>query len=163
MILSNERAFLALVSFSEGTSKAPDPYRVCYGYHHTIVSLSEHPTITGEWRGEQLPDQMCINAGRKPGCVSTAAGKYQLIRPTWIGCRDALKLPDFGPESQDRAALLLISQKGALVDIHNGDIPKAVAKCSDIWASLPGSRAGQPQRGLDALVAAFKSAGGAVA
>jgi muramidase (phage lysozyme) len=163
MILSNERAFLALISFSEGTAKSPDPYRVCYGYRHTIQSLAEHPAVTQEWRGEKLPDAMCANAGLKPGCVSTAAGKYQLIKPTWLACKAKLGLTDFSPDSQDRAALLLVSQRGALTDIHNGDIAKAIAKCSGEWASLPGNRAGQPQRPLGDLLAAFKDAGGVIA
>lgn len=163
MILSNERAFLELIAFAEGTAKAADPYRVCYGYRHTIKSLANHPAVTGEWRGEKLSDAMCRGAGLSPGCVSTAAGKHQIIRPTWLRCQHTLKLPDFSPESQDRAALLLVSEKGALTDIHNGDIAKAIAKCSDIWASLPGNRAGQPQREVETLVAAFKKAGGQVA
>ncbi len=160
MIMSNERAFLAMISFAEGTNKARDPYKVCYGYKHTIVSLSEHPAITKEWMGERLSDAMCLNAGRPPGCVSTAAGKYQIIRPTWVTCRDALKLKDFGPDSQDRAALLLIERRGALTDIHNGEISKAIAKCSSEWASLPGNRAGQPQRPIQGLLVAFQNAGG---
>lgn len=162
-ILANERAFLALIRYSEGTDRAPDPYRVCYGYRHTIVSLADHPAITGEWRGERLPDAMCLGAGLQPGCVSTAAGAYQFIRPTWRGIRNRLRLPDFEPEAQDRAALYLIANRGALEDVHAGRIQTAIVKCAPEWASMPGSTAGQPQRRQSELLAAFESAGGALA
>jgi lysozyme len=163
MILENERAVLKLIQWAEGTDKGEDPYRVCYGYKHTIVSFKDHPSITGEWMGEKLPDWMCRNAGQGPGCVSTAAGAYQMIRPTWRGIRDRLRLPSFDPEYQDRAALYLIANRGALEDVHAGRIKTAIAKCSAEWASLPGNFAGQPQRRQDDLLAAFEQAGGRLA
>lgn len=166
-ILNNERAFLGLIEFAEGTGQRPDthpdPYRVCYSYAHTIISFADHPAITGEWMGEKLPDQMCINAGLKPGCVSTAAGRYQLIRPTWKGVKQRMRLPDFEPASQDRAALYLIANRNALEDVHAGRIQTAVTKCAPEWASLPGNFAKQPQRKQDDLLAAFEKAGGVLA
>ncbi|MFC5607738.1 glycoside hydrolase family 24 protein [Variovorax soli] len=159
-ILRNQQAFLALIRWAEGTDREPDAYRVCYGYKHTIKSLAEHPALSGEWKGERLPDEMCRKAGLGSGCVSTAAGAYQLIKPTWRGVRDRLRLPDFGPENQDRAALYLVANCGALQDVHAGRIRDAVSKCSREWASLPGNFAGQPQRKQDDLIAAFQRAGG---
>lgn len=160
---ANQAAFLKLIRFSEGTDKAADPYRVCYGYRHTIDSMADHPAITGEWKGETLPDAMCRKAGRDPGCVSTAAGAYQLIKPTWRGIRDRLHLPDFSPASQDRAAVWLIGNCGALEDVLAGRIRTAIAKCSREWASLPGNTAGQPQRHEQDLLDAFVKAGGVLA
>jgi muramidase (phage lysozyme) len=168
-MLRNVQAFLDLICFAEGTARHPvtgeqlDPYRTCYGYRHTIIDLAEHPAISGEWKGERLPDKMCRNAGLKPGCVSTAAGKYQMIRNTWRGVRDRLRLPDFGPESQDRAALYLIANCGALEDVHEGRIQTAVTKCSREWASLPGNSAKQPQRKREELLAVFEKRGGVLA
>ena len=168
-ILDNERAFLDLIEFSEGTGRNPhtgeelDPYRTCYGYSHVIASFVEHPAITGEWHGVQLPDEMCRKAKLPPGCKSTAAGRYQLIKPTWIGCRNRLRLRDFEPESQDRAALYLIANRGALEDVHAGRIKTAIVKCSAEWASLPGNWADQPQRHEQDLIAAFQLAGGVLA
>lgn len=162
-MLDNEVAFLSLLRWSEGTDQAPDPYRVCYGFKHTIESLADHPSITGEWMGERLTDEMCAKVGLAPGCVSTAAGAYQFIRPTWRGIRDHLRLPSFEPEFQDRAALYLIANRGALEDVHAGRIQTAIMKCSTEWASLPGNFAGQPQRRQDDLLAAFEGAGGTLA
>ncbi|MBA3588316.1 glycoside hydrolase family 104 protein [Methylibium sp.] len=161
MILANQRAFLALIGFAEGTDREADPYRVCYGYRHTVADLRDHPAITGEWRGEKLPDHLCRNVGLSHGCVSTAAGRYQMIRPTWAGIKKRLRLPDFEAASQDRAALYLIDNCGALEDVHAGRIETAIAKCSREWASLPGNKAGQPQRRRDDLARVFAAAGGA--
>ena len=84
---------------------------------------------------------VCINAGLAPGCVSTAAGAYQIIKSTWQGVRDGL--PDFSPASQDAAAIRLLAQTGALKLILAGDIDGAVEKANNIWASLPNATFGQ--------------------
>lgn len=160
---SNVSAFLGLIAYSEGTAGRADPYRVCYAYRHTIRDLSDHPAITGEWKGEKLSDALCAGAGMRPGCVSTAAGRYQLIKPTWNGARRALNLPDFSPASQDAAAVYLIRQRGAIDDVKEGRLSVAIEKCRREWASLPGAGYGQPERRLSSLVAAFERAGGVVA
>lgn len=156
---ANAQAFLAMIAHSEGTDRAADPYRVCYSYRHTIKDLSDHPAITGEWPGESIASLGPAYAGK----ISTAAGKYQIIKPTWLTCKRALDLPDFSPASQDLAALYLIKRRGALDDIQAGYIAEAIAKCRNEWASLPGGDSGQPQRQLDALLAVFSNAGGFVA
>lgn len=155
----NVAAFLSAIAWAEGTERAADPYRVCYGYRHTIRDLSEHPAVSGEWKGEPLD-----NLGpRYAGKISTAAGRYQIIRPTWERARRALGLADFGPAAQDAAAVWLIRQRGALDAVQAGDLGRAVQLCRAEWASLPGSDAGQPQRRMDQLTAAFEAAGGVLA
>lgn len=160
---TNTRAFLALIAFAEGTDQRSDPYRVCFGYRHTIENLADHPAVTREWLGEKLPDAMCAAAGHKPGCVSTAAGRYQLIRPTWLACKRALGLADFSPASQDAAAVYLIRKRGALDDVKRGRVGDAVAKCRAEWASLPGAGYGQPERAMAQLTQAYVEAGGNLA
>lgn len=160
---TNTRAFLAMISHAEGTDLRSDPYRVCFGYRHTIEDLSDHPAVTREWLGEKLPDAVCLAAGQKPGCVSTAAGRYQLIRPTWLACKRALGLADFSPKSQDDAALYLIKKRGALDDVKRGRVADAVAKVRSEWASLPGAGYGQPERQLAQLTEAYVLAGGNLA
>jgi lysozyme len=169
MILRNERAFLALIEYAEGTGRNPhtgqavDPYRTCYGYAHTIQSFADHPAVTKEWAGERLSAEHCRKAGFNPGCKSTAAGRHQITRTTWLPIKARLKLPDFGPDSQDRAALYLVTECGALEDVHAGRLEQALSKCRSKWASLPGAGFGQPERRISSLVAAFKNAGGTVA
>jgi len=156
----NCAAFLSMISISEGTARAPDSYAVCYGYRHTIQAFADHPAITGEWMGESIANLGTEYAGK----VSTAAGRYQIIRPTWKGCKRALALPDFSPQSQDAAALYLIRQAGALDDVKAGNFEAAVNKCAKEWASLPGANApGQAMRRMDDLRLAFVNAGGTLA
>lgn len=160
---ANVAAFLSVIRKAEGTDQAGDPYRVCYGYKHTITDLSDHPALTGEWRGERLPDAMCKNAGFGPGCVSTAAGAYQIIKPTWVNLRRSLGLFNFGQYSQDGAAIELIRRRGALEDVKAGRIAQAIDKCRNEWASLPGNYARQGQRSMGQLVAWYEQSGGITA
>lgn len=158
----NLAAIREAIAFAEGTATQGDPYRVCFGYRYTIRSLADHPAVTGEWRGEPLSDAMCAGAGYGPGCVSTAAGKYQIKKSTWLGCKSALKLPDFSPASQDRACAYLIEQRGAMADVVAGRFTAAVTKMRKEWASLPGAGYGQGERSIAWLTAKFEQAGGVV-
>lgn len=160
---NNVNAFLYCIRRAEGTAGAADPYRVCFAYKHTIGDLSQHPAISGEWRGERLSDAMCANAGFGPGCVSTAAGAYQIIKPTWRNVAGKLGLTDFGPASQDAACIELIRSRGALEDVKAGRFEIAVNKCRNEWASLPGNYAKQGQRSLTDLVAWYQQNGGTFA
>lgn len=156
---ANLAAFLAMTRHSEGTDKAPDPYRVVYGYSHTIQDLSNHPAITGEWRGEPLDHLGPAYVGK----ISTAAGAYQIIKPTWISLKARLGLPDFTVPSQDAAATELIREAGALDLVNAGRVAEAIGRCHGIWASLPGSTSGQPQRTMADLIQAYGNHGGAFA
>lgn len=156
-------AMLATISKSEGTAGQGDPYRTCFGYKHTIASFVDHPAITGEWRGEPLSDAMCAGAGLGPGCVSTAAGKYQIIKPTWLKLKAKLGLADFSPESQDAAAVELLRQRGALPFLEGGDFAGAVNAARREWASLKGAGYGQGERSIEWLTARFTEAGGVLA
>jgi len=122
-------------------------YSIFYG-GSKFQSFRDHPVITGEKKGVPLPDEMCRAAGLKPGCVSTAAGAYQMIKPTWVRMRDRLNLTDFSPLSQDLAAVGLLDEIGAVDLIYAGDIEGAIHKASKIWASLPGSTAQQNPKAL---------------
>ena len=156
----NIAAFLGVIRQAEGTANAADPYRVCFGYGYTIQNLAQHPAVSGEWRGERLADDMCRNAGFGPGCVSTAAGAYQIIKPTWLAVSRALVLGDFSPGSQDAACIELVRRRGALEDVKAGRIEAAVSKCRNEWASLPGNNAKQGQRSIGQLVAWYQQNGG---
>jgi muramidase (phage lysozyme) len=156
-------AVLAMLKWSEGTANAADSYRVCYAYKHTIASFADHPAITKEWGGEPLSDKMCAGAGLGPGCVSTAAGAYQIIKPTWVKLKAQLNLPDFSPASQDAAAVELLRQRGALAYLERGDLAGAVNAARKEWASLTGAGYGQGERSIAWLTAKFTDAGGVLA
>ena len=143
----NLYAFLGMLKVSEGTA-GPNAYRMMVG-GTLFDSLADHPRVK-VW----LPNL---------GINSSAAGAYQILRTTWDGVRAKLGLPDFSPASQDRAAIELIRQRGALADVRAGRFAVAVEKCRKEWASLPGAGYGQRENSLAKLQAAYVNAGGVVA
>jgi lysozyme len=122
-------------------------YSIFYGGSR-FYDFKDHPVVTGEKRGVPLPETVCKAAGLRAGCVSTAAGAYQIIRPTWIRLRDKYGLPDFGKDSQDAAAIYLLVESGAYDLLVAGDIEGAIKKASKIWASLPGNQYQQNPKSL---------------
>jgi muramidase (phage lysozyme) len=94
---------------------------------------------------------------------STAAGRYQVLHKYFIAYSALLKLPDFGPLSQDRIALQQIRESRALPYIDAGQFAQAVACCNHIWASLFDSPYQQHTNSLEYLQAAYVAAGGALA
>lgn len=169
---ANMIAFLTMLSHSEGTDRrkdalgAPvDPYRCCFQGElspgvakpmHIIQSLNDHPAITGEWRGESL----AFLGPKYVGLVSTAAGRYQINKPTWLDCRRSISLPDFTGPNQDAAAVFLITRAGAADLVNAGNLAGSIPLLHNLWASLPGGTSGQPQNSLVALTVAFTDAGG---
>ena len=156
--LKNRLAFLATIRAAEGTDKVDDPYTTGYGYADLSgYGLDTHPAMNG-WPGVKLPDPYCKAAALSPGCVSTAAGAYQITKPTYLRLMARLKTTDFSPMTQDEMALELAREKGALSEIDNGNIVAAVAHLASVWASLPGSAAGQGTRTVAFIQDAFDTA-----
>jgi muramidase (phage lysozyme) len=137
----NVAAFLYAIRYAENGD--PNLYNQFYGgsFFH---DYSNHPVLTGEKQGVPLSDAMCANAGLGPGCVSTAAGAYQINVPTWNDLNTwGDPLPNFSPASQDEAAIRLLKHDGAYDALIAGDLTQAMAIASGRWASLPYSSAGQ--------------------
>lgn len=146
-VADNVRAFLDMLAYSEGTS-GPDGYRTLFG-GGLFESYLDHPR-------QYFP--FTDGAGRT--LKTSAAGRYQFLARTWDELAKKLGLADFRPSNQDAAALELIRQRGALDDVKSGRVSQAVAKCSKIWASLPGAGYSQPERKLASLLTAYRGAGG---
>ena len=154
-------AFLYMIRTAEHGQWRPDADRYTTFYSGLRFSnLADHPVITGERQGVRLPDRFCRAAGLSPGCVSTAAGAYQIIRPTWNRVRAAgawgPRLPDFGVDSQDEAARRILMQSGALARLDAGDVEGAIRRAATQWASLPGSTSGQPQKSMAQALAYYQ-------
>ncbi|MBB4126237.1 muramidase (phage lysozyme) [Xanthomonas translucens] len=150
---ANVVAFLDMLAWSEGTDNGKQP-TADHGYDVLVGgglfrSYADHPRVLVD-----LP---------KLGIKSTAAGRYQLLQRYYVAYSKSLGLTDFSPLSQDRIALQQIKERGALKLIQAGSIRSAIAKVSNIWASLPGAGYGQHEHKLDDLLAAYKRAGGTVA
>lgn len=162
-------AFLYMIGSAEVSPSAMQSglaYQTFYGGSR-FYDLSDHPVLTGEKQGIRLPDEWCRRAGFGPGCVSTAAGAYQITLSTWgtatrPGVRDAgawgPRLPDFSPASQDEAARRILILCGALPLIEDGDFQGALSRASVRWASLPGSTAGQGGKSFADVFAYYSAA-----
>jgi len=143
VIAQQRAAFLKLIQTTEGTAATTQPYLTLFNYDKSFpANYEDHPANQG-WSGVPLSDDMCKNAGLNPPCHSSAAGAYQITKPTWNRLAQKLGLTSFAPDQQDLAALELIREKGALSLIDENDIGGAVSKVAQIWASLPGNTAGQ--------------------
>ena len=145
----NARRWLNLISFAEGTyGKSGPRYDVTFGYT-PIKDLSKHP------------DRVV----RSGGYSSAAAGAYQFMPSTWQRAASAVGVKDFGPRSQDLAALQLMRWRG--VDPDKASIsPENIAKLSGEWASLPTAKGvsayGQPSKSFDKLLSFAQSQGASV-
>jgi len=164
---SNRAAFLMMLRVAEGTAD-PLGYSALFGHKprrpRTFAGFEDHPRIA-----QQFTD----GAGRK--LWTTAAGAYQFMAAspipgggstkvdTWTRVQRRLGLRDFSPESQDRAALELIREKGALADVDAGRFAEAVAKVRKVWASMPDAGYDQAEKSLDDLRTAYLDAGGYLA
>jgi len=156
-------AFLYMIQAAETGAHAVatgDAYRTLYG-GALFQSMEDHPANLG-WPGVTLPPRMCAAVGLRPGCVSTAAGAFQIIRPTWDRVRKAGRwgpyLYDFSEASQDEAGRRLLIECGALPLIEAGDFDGALRKAAPVWASLPGSTAQQNPKSRAAVYALYSSA-----
>lgn len=162
----NVAAFLLTIRESEDGYLVPDDQRYHMFYGGSLFqNFADHPVITGEKTGIVLPPNFCTAVGLPPGCVSTAAGAYQINKPTWVNFRADLKdgygyLADFTPANQDIAALRIAHSTGALDALESGSFAQAVALASKRWASLAGSTSGQGQHDMATLLSWFQGAGG---
>ncbi|MGO1069575.1 glycoside hydrolase family 24 protein [Lysobacter sp. CA199] len=146
----NVIAFLDMLAHAEGVQRFSEHggYDVLVGGGR-FTSYAEHPRKL-VW----LP---------KYRIHSTAAGRYQFLWKTWNTLRNRLKLSDFGPAAQDRAAIELLRENGSLADIKKGWISSAVRKSRKTWASLPDAGYGQRELPLETLLAVYQKAGGQIA
>lgn len=139
----NMRRYLDVIAFTEGTEK--NGYYTKFG-GGKISDLSRHPNLT--W-------------GRTGDGPTSATGRYQFLTKTWNEQAKLLGLNDFGPESQDLAAVSLIMRRGAVDDILNGDIDNANRKLSKEWASLPYNKSPhQHQKTTEQVLQKWEQLGG---
>ncbi|MBA3953694.1 glycoside hydrolase family 104 protein [Candidatus Dependentiae bacterium] len=134
---SRVKAFLDVIAYAEGTLHI-NGYNTLYG-GQVFYGYSDHPR------------KVLTYMSRRQLLKSSAAGRYQILQRTWDMWAPKLCLKNFGPESQDKLALALIRQMGALYDVVEGRFELAIKKVSPIWASLPGASYNQPMLSLKDL------------
>ena len=119
----NVQAYLNYLNAYEGK---PAPNQTV-GYKE-FKDLSDHPR-----------QKVVFN---NKGDVSDAAGAYQLLGSTWDTQKKKLGLKDFTLPNQQKAAVGILKDIGALDYIKNGEFDKAHELSRNQWASLPGSTIG---------------------
>lgn len=135
------RQFLDLIAHSEGTyGKGDNGYNVAFG-GGLFSDLSKHPNIKHSFTNLNGEDQ-----------TTTAAGRYQILFPTAKALAKQLGTKDFSPATQDKMAIALINQHGALNDVLSGDYESAINKLGSTWASLPSSPYAQPKQSMNSLL-----------
>lgn len=104
--------------------------------------------------------------GPGQGGITTAAGLYQITKPTWQDHGvNGMGLTNFAPETQDLIAVSILRRRGVIEKIKEGDIEAGVSEASRQWAALPKGR-GEPGRykqpyvRFDHFEAVYKSEGG---
>lgn len=132
----NVRKMFDLVAYTEGVQHG---YNTMFG-NQRFDNLSAHPNVRKQFK--QTDGKMN---------VTTAAGRYQFLKPTWDGLSRQYGLKDFSPQNQDIAALALMAQNGSLPYVLKGDFQTAVKKSGGTWASLPSSKYAQPKRSWSEL------------
>jgi muramidase (phage lysozyme) len=118
------RSALKYVNAYEGSPKANH----LYGYKE-FNDLSKHPNVKIPFTDK--------------GDVTTAAGSYQILAPTWEIQAKKQGLKDFSQDSQDRAAIGIMRDIGALDAFKAGDYDKGKQLLGKQWASIPGSTIGK--------------------
>lgn len=146
------KAFLDLIGFSEGTSTSPITQNNGYD---VIVSGVDGPAIFKDY--SHHPFELGGSVVVRPGLMSTAAGRYQLLARYWRAYKAQLGLHDYSPTSQDAVALQQIKERGAIAKVEAGDIQGAVEACSNIWASFPGNNYGQGGHSVETLLEKYQS------
>jgi muramidase (phage lysozyme) len=152
----NQRAFLDMIAHSElGAELLAISDN---GYNVIVGSTAKSPILFSSYADH--PRRLVrLNAG----LASTAAGRYQLLARYFDIYKKRLGLTDFSPASQDAIAIQQIKECRALPLIDAGKFDEAVARCSNIWASLPGAGYGQHENELTNLRLAYTKAGGILA
>jgi muramidase (phage lysozyme) len=141
----NVQAFLKVIRKAEGTDGV-NGYRTIFG-GQLFTSYADHPRVLVKTAKYQ----------------STAAGAYQFKASTWDETRDAMKLTDFSPANQDKAAVGRIAARNALEDVKAGRFAVAIKKCAGEWASLPGATYGQPTITIQTAQSVYTANGGGLA
>ena len=150
LVHNNVAAFLDMLAWSEGTDNGRQltkdrGYDVLVG-GGLFSDYSKHPNVLVD-----LP---------KLKIKSTAAGRYQLLNRWYAPYAKLLGLNDFSPLAQDKIAIQQITERKALQDIKDGRVEEAIAKCRNIWASLPGAGYGQHEHKMSNLLSAYLKSGG---
>ena len=158
MMNANRKAFLDMLSVSEGTSTSLNTKN--NGYDVVVTGVDGKPEVFTDFSDHPFNKGRASKIINSKGLTSNASGRYQFMLRDWHHYRDQLHLAYFGPDAQDAWAIQLIRERAALPLIDGGQFALAVAACSNLWASLPGAGYGQHENLIVKLESAYADAGG---
>lgn len=139
---SNVRTMLDMIANAEGTAGHGDNgYNVAFG-HRIFEGYDKHPQKVYEFKQTDGKTNK-----------TSAAGRYQFLSRTAQNLQHQMGLKDFSPLSQDKMAVELMRQAGALDNVLMGDYETAINKLGKIWASLPSSPYAQPKKTMEEVLA----------
>ncbi len=147
----NVKAAITTIRTTEGTLAA-DGHFYLYGSSPRnklrFTDLSKHPN------SKQTHN----------GITSTAAGIGQILYGTYVNLCKIYKFTDFSLETQELMIVALFDDCNTLRDIANGYMFRedVLRKLSNIWASLPLSRHGQPTHSVAETRGYYTKAGGVI-
>ncbi|TDK68049.1 glycoside hydrolase family 24 protein [Sapientia aquatica] len=157
-VSKNLSAFLNMLAVSEGTCTSPATRN--NGYDVIVTGFDRVPEIFTDYSTHPFAKGRPSKVINSRGLTSNASGRYQLMLRDYQHYKALLNLPDFSPASQDKWAIQLIKERGALPLIDAGQFDQAVARCRNLWASLPGAGYGQPEQSLARLRRVYLDNGG---
>jgi len=113
---ANMKAFLDMISLAEGTNTYPNSGYNTIFTGRQFTAYGDHPrqVIQG----------------------SSAAGRYQVLEPTYDGFKNQGLISDFTPESQDKIAIGLIAERGYTDEVEAGNVTAAIEGLDNVWTSF---------------------------
>jgi muramidase (phage lysozyme) len=150
-ILSNSHELLEFGPIGEGKNPEQEPnYDELIKNPNVRIMLdligraegADYDTVVGGGKFKDFSSHPKIPVRIKTkgkSILSNAAGKYQIMGFNWEPYAKRLGLKDFSPESQDKIAVAMLKDRGALNSVLKGDFVNAIKKTKSQWASLPSS------------------------
>jgi len=124
---TNVQAFLKLIRYCEHRKEDDGVYLIVYGGGR-FIDTKEHPHII-----------VYDKSDKDKKHPHTPAGAYQITFSTWSGAKKLGVVFDFSPAQQDKLAVWIIADQGALDDVKAGRLEAAYKKLKGQWSSLPGA------------------------
>lgn len=105
----------------------------------TLEGGAYNKRIGGDtFEGNEHPGGRTLRFG-KVYKYTSPAGAYQITEGTYKGLKNQdSSILDFSPTNQDKMAIDIIDNSGALGDVRNGNLDSAINKLTLQWSSLPG-------------------------
>jgi len=121
-------ALLATIREVE-SSNDPSAYNMLYG-GDSFEGYDAHPNISKKFKTKSGTE-----------LSTTAAGAYQFLKGTWDEFAEKVGITGFSPQEQDQVAIQLLSDKGAIDALREGNYERALEIAGETWVGIGGKLA----------------------